>query len=381
MQSVHQFVPSYVGRAAIGTHTHQVRLALEAMGVHSEIYAGDWRDVPDHVHHWDTYRPDATGSTWVLYQLSTGHGMAEMLAASPDPLIVNYHNITPEPFLRPWEPLVAPELRAGRAQMADLAARTTLGIAVSEYNEGELRAAGYRHTTTVPVLVDYEALAAEEDHGATARLQELKGRGGADWLFVGRITPNKAQHRLVQALAVYRRLYDPLARLWLVGGCSSHRYQTTIEDLCAELGLTDAVTLTGSVPQAQLVSHYRSADVFVCLSEHEGFGVPLVEALGHGLPVVALDSSGVTSTLGGAGLLLPQPLPSHRGHGRAVSVAADTGVRQPAPAVVAAAVARLVTDLDLRDAIAERGRARAAHFALDVTRPLFQSVMASVLGA
>src|SRR5439155_2225485 len=134
----------------------------------------------------------------------------------------------------------------------------------------------------------------------------------------------------------YRRIYDPTARLHLVGGVAVPRYQTALAGFVEDLGLEGAVTLTGPVSPGVLAAHYRNADVFVCLSEHEGFCVPLLEAMFHGLPIVAFDAAAVPETLGDAGLLL--------------------GSKRPA--FVAEAVARLVGDDRLRRAWVDAGRVR-----------------------
>jgi glycosyltransferase involved in cell wall biosynthesis len=238
-----------------------------------------------------------------------------------------------------------------------------LGIAVSGFNERELVEAGYRRTAVVPVLVDFEALGAVSDRAADRRLAAAKRQGGADWLFVGRIAPNKCQHQLVKAFAVYRRLYDAKARLWLVGSSSSSTYLSALERFIEALELGESVVLTGSVPQGVLVSHYRKADVLVCLSEHEGFCVPLLEAMWHGLPVVALAATAVPATVGGAGVLLP---PGPGG--------------QAEPTVVAAAVHRVLSDGSVREALVACGAGRVEQFSLDRTRQQLTDTLTKLVG-
>jgi glycosyltransferase involved in cell wall biosynthesis len=364
--TVHQFVPSYTGRSAIGWHTTEVTRALRSIGVRTHTYVGEARDVPaGWASPYRTYAgAGADERTWLLYQLSTGSPIADFLAARPEPLIVNYHNVTPSRFIVPWEPLIAPEMEEGRHQLGRLAARTALGIAVSAYNQAELQAAGYPATTVVPVLVDLEALASERDPGTAARLGAAKREGGADWLFVGRISPNKRQHQVVKAFAAYRHLYDGRARLWLVGGSSSHAYSRALAGLVNDLGLGPAVTLTGSIPQPALAEHYRHADVFVCLSEHEGFCIPLLEAMWHGVPVLALAASAVPETLAGAGLLLPLDA---RGH-------------QPSPVTVAAAVGRVLGRSELRERLVEAGLKRVEDFSLERSRVRFIDTITGLVG-
>ena len=121
-------------------------------------------------------------------------------------------------------------------------------------------------------------------------------------MFVGRVAPNKAQHDVVKAFAWYRRVFDAEASLTLVGGVSAGSYWSALERFVDGLGLSGVVRLAGSVSDVELEGLYRSADVFVCLSEHEGFCVPLLEAMAHGVPVVAFGAAAVPETLGDAGL-------------------------------------------------------------------------------
>lgn len=365
MTAIHQFIPSYAGRTAIGTHTREVARLLRSMGVDTHLYVDHARDVKrGEVTPYQQFAPPQGQRSVLLYQLSTGSPIAAYLAARPEPLVVNYHNITPTPLIQPWEPLLAGELQRGRRELRLLAPRTTLGVAVSDYNEAEMAEAGYDPTTltTVPVLVDYEALGSEEDRALSQRLAHAHDRRGATWLFVGRRAASKAQHRLIAALALHRRLYDPHARLYLVGESTSVRYQAALPAYAARLGVADAVTITGSVPQRQLVSYYKSADVFVSASEHEGFGIPLIEAMGHGVPVVALACAAVRDTVGDGGLLV-----SPDAAGRA------------SPAVLAAAVARVLSDLELRASMVQNGRTRASELSIDRTRARMRRALGQVL--
>jgi glycosyltransferase involved in cell wall biosynthesis len=157
-------------------------------------------------------------------------------------------------------------------------------------------------------------------------------------------------------------MYDQAARLWLVGGSSSHAYQRTLERYIDALGLTSAVTLTGSVPQSVLVSYYRHADIFVCLSEHEGFCIPLLEAMWHRVPIVAVASSAIPETVAGGGIVLPMPRN-----------------QQPSSEVVAAAVHRVLTDGHVHDELVRAGVDRVADFALDKTSARFAGAIARVI--
>ncbi len=356
MPAIHQFIPTYAARDAIGTHARLLRELVRSMGIRSEIY----RDgaVGQGRHDSLPYRSfsgdgGAGGGTWLIYQLSTGSAVADFVRSRREPKVVNYHNVTPAPLFFPWEPHVGVELEAGRRQLAELSKATRLAVTGSGYNEAELVEAGYPATAVAPVLVDLDAFDREVDALALGRLRRAKAAGGSDWLFVGRVSPNKCHHDLVKALAAYRRLYDPDARLHLVGGSSSHSYWTALERYAAALGLGDAVHLTGPVPHGVLSAHFRAADVFVCLSEHEGFCVPLLEAMHNRLPILAFAAAAVPETLDGAGVLL-----------------ADKS-----PPTVAAPVNRVLTDGPLREALVAGGERRLADFRLERSRARWLEVL------
>jgi len=361
LTAVHQFVPALVARDAIGAHTLQVQRVLRELGYASDLFV-DHTDLTGRadVHpyrQFDEHSRDP--DTFLLYQGSTGSPMARFVAERSEPTIVNYHNITPPEFFEPWEPSVTMVLEAGYRQIEELGPGTVLGIADSEYNAGELRRLGYGATAVVPILYDPGNHDAAPDPATLHRLEAEKAGGGSDWLFVGRLCPNKAQHDLVKAFAAYRVAFDPRARLHLVGGSSSHLYETCLQAFAHEIGVGDAVRFAGSVTPGELSAHYRVADVFVCLSRHEGFGVPLLEAMHHDVPIVALRATAVPETVGDAGVLVP----------------AST------PALVAAAVERVRADADLRAALQAAGRRRLEHFDQVAGRERFAAAIRDVCGA
>ena len=359
MAAIHQLLPSFAPRDAIGAHAVQVQQVLRGLGVDSGIYVADaHREVRRSVQPYRELPAPRPGEpTWLLYQCSTGSPVADWLLHRPERKLSNYHNITPASFFEPWEPHVGAELLEARRQLDLLAPATEIAIADSAFNEAELQAVGYGATTVVPILLDTATFDHEVDRAALDRLQAARSRGGADWLFVGRVAPHKAQHDLVKAFAAYRTAYDPLARLHVVGGPSSHAYWTALERFVAALGLSDAVDLAGSVTPGELAARYQVADVFVCVSEHEGFCVPLLEAMHHETPIVAYRAAAVPETLGPAGLVLDDK----------------------SPATVATAVHRVLSDAPLRAALVAAGTERIAHFALERTASLLADVVTELL--
>jgi L-malate glycosyltransferase len=353
---VHHFVATWEP-GAVGAHVLEAHGALRDAGIDGNVYAGVVRDgMTLAAQPVESYERDAAPGDVLLYQHAIGSTVADFVVARPEPLVVEYHNVTPHEFFDPWDRPLADALDWGRRQLRPLARRSVLGLADSAYNEAEMRAVGFTDTVVVPVLVDVQRTNGPVDSRLRDELERTKR--GTDLLFVGRIAPNKAQHELVKVLALYRRTFDTGARLWLVGADASARYRTVLERFVDHAGLSDAVHLTGRVADAQLAAYYAVADVFVCVSRHEGVGVPLLEAMAHDVPVVARASSAITETVAAAGVLV------------------DAG----APAIdVAAAVWRVSSDADRRAALVRAGRTRVESFALPRLRAQFLDALAPVL--
>jgi glycosyltransferase involved in cell wall biosynthesis len=353
-------IPSLASRDAIGGHVMQLRDLLRSRGYQSDIYYGNASsDRLDDGLPVSRLGDRPSAGRVLLYQLSIGSGVADIFRGRSERKFVNYHNITPADLLEAWMPSVGEEVRLGRAQLRDLASVTEFAIADSEFNERELQAAGYRSTTTVPLLIDLDGFAGSPDRALAARLADQKADGGADLLFVGKVSPHKGQHDLVKALAAYRRLYDPKARLHLVGGSISDEYQLAVERFAQELDLLDAVEIAGSVTHEELIAYYAASDVFVCLSNHEGFCVPLLESMYHRLPIVAYTNTAVPETVRGAGLILPNK----------------------EPARVAAAIDRVVRDDQLRTTLAQAASERVGTFALPRVQDGFLSALEAACAA
>jgi glycosyltransferase involved in cell wall biosynthesis len=357
--AVHQFVPTLNPHDATGTHTLLAREALRAAGWRSEIFAEAIHDDLAAVayKHW-AYPEHAAAGDVAIYQFTTSSPLAAYLAERGLPLILDFHNFTGPEFFAGWEPASEKRAAAADAELALLAPNAVLGLAKSDFSERTLRSAGCRRTTVVPVLADYARVTTAPDRRVASELAQLRREGGADILFVGRVVPSKAQHDLVKALWTYRRLYDPVARLHIVGGTNSFEYQKAVQDFAQDLGLSHAVRLTGEVSDAALAAHYAAADVYLSLSAHEGFGVPLVEAMAAGVPVVTRPAGAVVQTVADAALVLE---------------AAD-------PAYVAAALHRACTDTRLRTILIEAGRRRAAALSDGAAATAFVDAIASVAG-
>ncbi len=370
MSGIHHFVPVLHRGDAVGRHTLRLRDATRARGFRSEIYvdtvetetAGETVPVL-------SYPEQAEPGDVVVYQFATASAMAPWLAGRSETLVVNYHNITPPDLMAPWDNhLALGQLRA-QGDLRLLAPRATLAVADSAYNEAHLAGAGFAATAVIPPSAALDATATATaatatttasptappaaEPGAASSVGRPAGQG-ARWLAVGRVSPNKALESTIAALAVARAHGDPGATLEVIGKPATESYVAALHRYVAEMGLSGAVTFAGHASDATVASAYANADVLVVTSEHEGFCVPVVEAMAAGLPVVAFDQGALPEVLGDAGTL----------------------VSDKDPYTLAASVADLLADAPRRAAMAEAAHRRLAELDLPSAADRFVSLLA-----
>jgi glycosyltransferase involved in cell wall biosynthesis len=297
---VDQVLPTFGYGDAIGNHVLALRALLRRAGFVSEVFAQAVHErLRAEARDWREYAAvDAPGNV-CLFHFSIGTPLATAFTRLRARRVLIYHNVTPARFAHGVNRRMERECRMGREQLRALAAGTELAIGVSEYNRRELEELGFADTAVLPVIVDFA------DHDRQPPAPELVRRwrdGRTNVLHVGRFAPNKRIEDLVRAFHVYRRV-NPASRLLLVGtDAGLENYAAAVRDLAARLGTPD-VHFVGHVDFRELCTCYRVADLYLTMSEHEGFCVPLLEAMHFGVPIVAHAAAAVPETLGGAGLL------------------------------------------------------------------------------
>ena len=304
-------------------------------------------------------RPADRESGVLLYHASIGEPtLRELLLHGPERLVVNYHNISPAEAFRPYDPEFAGRLEAGREEVAALAGRAVLALANSAYSAAELTAAGYTQVRVAPLLPDWDRLvSAVVPPDVQHRIDTFAD--GPVVLFVGQLLPHKRPDFLVHTAHVLTTYLRGDARVVLVGAPRLARYERVLRADVAELNLERYVEMTGAVTDVELAAWYRRADVFLSASEHEGLGVPLVEAMAFDVPVVARDLAAVPETVGDAAMLLP-------GTGSCV--------------LAAEALDRVLDDGALRAGMTRRGRDRLAAFDPVRTRVAFRDELMLAVG-
>lgn len=285
----------------------------------------------------------------VLLHHSAWTPKLDELLALPGRKLLLYHNITPAEWLWDQSPIVAAQCHVGRQQLVTLVRAADAVAADSAFNAAELEALGSARARVIPLLIDLARL------GGSAPPPS----GPPTVLFVGRLSPHKRQDEVIRAFALYRRHRAPDARLALVGDPITGAYGERLRALADELA-PGAVTIESGLAPAELGDRYRSAHAFLCLSEHEGFCIPLLEAFHFNLPVIARPAGAIPETAGDAALLVDD---------------ADL-------AVVSELLHLAITDQRLRAELAGRGQKRLGAFAPDVVaKQLRAAVEATVATA
>jgi glycosyltransferase involved in cell wall biosynthesis len=335
---IHQLLPNFVPGDAISNHARTLRQLLRSWGFDSEIYAHFVHpDVADDCRPLQEF--PAGSSRAVLYHYSTASSEASRaLLAAKGKRALLYHNITPAYFYAPYCDSVYAVLRAARAKLGQFRNVLDMTLGVSPYNCAELAAAGYPNPRLLPLLIEFERLASAPPCPAILRRFD---DGWKNFLFVGRLAPHKRQEDVIRAFACYNRLVNRRSRLVLVGTAGGlERYSFHLREVVKSLEMEDYVVFAGYARLAELVAYYRLAHLFLCMSEHEGFCVPLLEAMHHRVPIIAYAATGVPDTLGSAGIL----------------------IRDKDYPMIAEMAALLLEDEELRGRVLDRQQKRLADF-------------------
>jgi glycosyltransferase involved in cell wall biosynthesis len=306
-KAIHQLSVSAAYGDAIGGEIFTVRDALRDAGYESDVFVElvDAR-MAGEVRPYQEYREVSHPDNVVLLHFSLGSKVSALAREIDDRMVLIYHNITPAEWFAPYALGIARDCQRGRLELAALAGRAALALGDSEYNRQELEELGFAPTGVLPLIVDLARLDGPADPLVLDRFDD----GRTNLLFVGRCVPNKRIEDLLRAYAYYRRCIDHRSRLIVVGEYRSFvLYFDALQALAGELGLDD-VHFTGHVSQAELNAYYRVADCFVCASEHEGFCVPVFEAMYRGLPVVAYSAAAIPYSTGRGVLLLSDKDPA-----------------------------------------------------------------------
>ncbi|WP_298445487.1 glycosyltransferase [Ferrimicrobium sp.] len=304
--TIHQFVPVLLPHDAVGNCARELQHRLHFTDSNSRIYVED-RKRSDPMHATPVEEMNLGPQDVLIYHYANFSALAPSMLAQGRTLLY-YHNITPERYFTAWDPDTAIAQRRARQQLARLVHQAMGCLSVSAFNAEELVSYGANDVATVGLFAHYDDLKNGETTGRLTRLQRSWEHRGSptDWLFVGRLVPNKAQEDLLASFALYRELTGEDSSLTLVGRPFHPDYLLGLRQRAIDLRIGHRVHfLTGGLRARYLGDQYRVARIFVSASLHEGFGAPLLEAMSLGLPVVAVGSSAIPETVGDAGFIVP----------------------------------------------------------------------------
>ncbi len=243
----------------------------------------------------------------IIFHMSTGSRLNYDIARYNCRKIVVYHNITPPGYFRNCDERFAKICEYGLEGAKYLADKVDYCLAVSEYNKQDLINMGYKCDIDVlPIIIPLSDYDKKPDRGVMKEYSD----GYTNILFTGRVAPNKKHEDLISAFYYYNRLYNKKSRLILAGSYKDNDpYYIRLTEYTKKLGLGESIVFTGHIKFNQILAYYRTADVFLCMSEHEGFCVPLVEAMKFEVPIIAYDKAAVADTMGHKGMIIDDKNP------------------------------------------------------------------------
>ncbi|MDR2446409.1 MAG: glycosyltransferase family 4 protein [Treponema sp.] len=301
--------------------------------------------------------PKVKSDDIVIYHLATASPTAYFFSSLECRKIVIYHNITPPEFFLGYSGIYYRACKDALVEAEYLADKADYCLADSGFNKSDLEKMGYACPIDVlPILIPFEDYAKPPD---AKIIKFFIDDDKKNMLFTGRIAPNKKIENIIKTFCQYQRHVNKNSRLFLVGSYSDEDiYYRQLKTYVKDLQLTDVV-FTGHIPFSEVIAYYKLSDVYLCMSEHEGFCVPLLEAMYFDKPIVAYDSlCAVKETLGGCGVLL----------------------ENDDPLVAAMIIGKILEDKELSDAIIAGQRERLKDFRYENVSRMFETYIKGFVG-
>ena len=294
-----QIVPTFLNGDAVGNNCRAIEAILREAGYETDIYAEniDPRLPPKAAH--QIADIGKLGDRDVqLYHMATASRMD--LTSYGGNIVFQYHNITPPYFFKDIDTVTEEACKQGLDEMKSFKDLPILCWADSEFNKSDLIQAGYTCPIhTVPILVPFEDYEQPEDK----KVLEKYDDDYVNFLFVGRVVPNKAFEDVILTYAWYQKHINNKSRLFLVGNTYMESYVDKLKKYIRYLGVKNVI-FPGHISFNAILSYYKLADIFLCMSQHEGFCVPLLEAMYFHVPIIARNTTAIPYTLGNSGVLV-----------------------------------------------------------------------------
>jgi len=303
MMEIHQFATSLSYGDAISDEMLEIQKVLRERGYNSEIFIRFYEPrMAKYIKDYKDYTQYRAKDNVVIFHFSIGSPVSKMFFRIPDKKIMIYHNITPYEYFLDTHRILSRECYKGRLEIKLFVDKVDLALGDSEFNRNELEHFGYPNTGVLPLLMNLSKF----DQPGDPVVRRIFDNGKWTLLFVGRVIPNKKFEDVIKIFNFYKKCFNPNSQLILAGDYRGmERYYAALQRMVNDLELSD-VCMTGHVEFSELVSYFKLADVYLSMSEHEGFGVPLLEAFYNQIPVVALTAGAVEETMNGGGIILRQ---------------------------------------------------------------------------
>jgi len=299
---IDQLIPAYHFGDAIGDTATHMRKFFLSQGFQSDIYCLTRDKGLAKESNLFSAFPEPSSKDITIFHFALPSPLTEVFTKLPSKKVIIYHNITPYKFFEEFDSEMARISCIGRKELKELAPYVDLALADSEFNRQELLGIGFRNTEVFPLFIEFE----KYKRPMSQFIYKLFRDERTNVLFVGRIVPNKKIDELIKVIFYYKKYISPLIRLIIIGKISSlPKYYQSLVRLADEFYLKpEEICFTGHIPDEEMFAVYKASDVFLSLSEHEGFGLPFIESMVFDLPIVAYDCTAVPYTLGDAGILI-----------------------------------------------------------------------------
>lgn len=340
-QRIIQIVASLNFGDAVGNDVRAIARALNEAGYITGIFTlAVHPKIKDEGVYLINMLPELNENDLIIYHYATADELADIIKEAPCKVVLRYHNVTPPEFFHGYDEKAEIITRKGLVQIKGMKDAIDYGIVVSDFNKKDLIDMGYQCPIAVaPILIPFKDYEQEPDKDVVTRYSD----GKTNIVFVGRIVPNKKFEDVIACFAAYKEKYDPTARLFLVGNYQeTDTYYQYLQEYIKKCGVKDVI-FPGHIAFNAILAYYKIADLFLCMSEHEGFCVPLVEAMFFETPIVAYASTAIPGTLGGSGVL----------------------VETKEPEAVAEKMHQVITDQAYREEIIEKQKRRLEDFSYD----------------
>jgi glycosyltransferase involved in cell wall biosynthesis len=355
-----QLLPSVHSGDAVGDSAFEISKALSETGIENYILGIHIDDhLRDKVVDFKEFKAYDTPDTVHIYHFAVPSPITYAFREAQGRKVIIYHNITPPHFFEGYYPELVQMTVTGRYEIKLLADCTDLALGDSEFNRRELEAYGFKKTGVLPLLIDFDKYKVPPDATVLRKFgpETIDTKKIVNLLFVGRVSPNKKHEDLIKTFYFYQRYIYPSSRLLLVGKYKGmEKYLQFLQGLVKKLQLSE-VHFVGHVSLEELVAFYKVSHVFLCLSEHEGFCVPLLESMIFDLPILAYRSTAVPFTLGSSGILINEKRYEE----------------------IAEMIHFLITDSALRESVIQAQRKRLTFFSREHVKEIFLNYLKTVI--